>query len=62
MVVLGSQNIEKILAATCKHGEPPIFIEGAGHWIQQERPTEVNKALFEFAAKHKALFSNPSKL
>lgn len=25
-----------------------LLIEGAGHWIQQERPDEVNTALIEF--------------
>ena len=24
------------------------ILEGAGHWIQQERPDEVNAALLEF--------------
>ena len=24
------------------------LIEGAGHWLQQERPAEVNAALLEF--------------
>jgi pimeloyl-ACP methyl ester carboxylesterase len=27
-----------------------LIIEGAGHWIQQERPREVNEALVEFLA------------
>ena len=31
-----------------------ILLEGAGHWIQQERPTEVNAALIEFAREHLA--------
>jgi pimeloyl-ACP methyl ester carboxylesterase len=26
------------------------LIEGAGHWVQQERPAEVNAALLEFLA------------
>ena len=25
-----------------------VMIEGAGHWIQQERPDEVNAALLDF--------------
>ncbi len=25
-----------------------LIIEGAGHWIQQERPDEVNAALIAF--------------
>lgn len=27
-----------------------VLLPGAGHWIQQERPTEVNKLLIEFLA------------
>lgn len=27
-----------------------VLIHGAGHWVQQERPTEVNAALLEFLA------------
>ena len=29
-----------------------ILLDGAGHWIQQERPDEVNAALIEFARAH----------
>jgi pimeloyl-ACP methyl ester carboxylesterase len=29
-----------------------ILIDGAGHWIQQERPQEVNAALIAFAREH----------
>ena len=29
-----------------------LLLEGAGHWIQQERPAEVNAALIEFAREH----------
>jgi pimeloyl-ACP methyl ester carboxylesterase len=25
-----------------------VLVEGAGHWVQQERPTEVNTALLRF--------------
>jgi pimeloyl-ACP methyl ester carboxylesterase len=32
-----------------------ILIEGAGHWIQQERPDEVNTALIAFARAHSAI-------
>ena len=28
-----------------------VLIDGAGHWIQQERPAEVNAALLEFLAE-----------
>jgi pimeloyl-ACP methyl ester carboxylesterase len=29
---------------------PKVVIEGAGHWVQQERPDEVNDALLGFLA------------
>jgi pimeloyl-ACP methyl ester carboxylesterase len=29
-----------------------VLLEGAGHWIQQERPDEVNAALIDFAQRH----------
>ena len=32
-------------------GVEKVIIEGAGHWIQQERPERVNAALLEFLAK-----------
>ncbi|HYK64363.1 MAG TPA: alpha/beta hydrolase, partial [Patescibacteria group bacterium] len=25
-----------------------LIIPGAGHWIQQERPAEINEAMIEF--------------
>ena len=25
-----------------------VLVEGAGHWVQQERPTSVNAALLDF--------------
>jgi pimeloyl-ACP methyl ester carboxylesterase len=28
----------------------PVWISGSGHWIQQERPDEVNDALLTFLA------------
>jgi len=30
------------------HLTSKLIIEGAGHWIQQERPAEVNEALIGF--------------
>jgi pimeloyl-ACP methyl ester carboxylesterase len=32
--------------------ERKLLIDGAGHWIQQERPDDVNAALIEFARRH----------
>jgi pimeloyl-ACP methyl ester carboxylesterase len=28
-----------------------VILPGAGHWIQQERPTEVNRLLMEFLGR-----------
>jgi pimeloyl-ACP methyl ester carboxylesterase len=28
-----------------------VMIEGAGHWLQQERPAEVNETLLDFLAR-----------
>jgi pimeloyl-ACP methyl ester carboxylesterase len=25
-----------------------VIVEGAGHWVQQEKPDEVNRALLDF--------------
>jgi pimeloyl-ACP methyl ester carboxylesterase len=32
--------------------ERKLLLDGAGHWIQQERPDEVNAALIAFAREH----------
>ena len=32
-----------------------MLLDGAGHWIQQERPDEVNAALIAFLREHLAL-------
>jgi pimeloyl-ACP methyl ester carboxylesterase len=29
-----------------------VLIEGAGHWVQQERPAEVNAAIVQFLNAH----------
>ena len=31
--------------------EPPLVIEGVGHWVQHEAPSQVNKALIAFLKK-----------
>jgi pimeloyl-ACP methyl ester carboxylesterase len=32
-----------------------VIIEGAGHWVQQERPEEVNAALIGFLKQNAPL-------
>jgi pimeloyl-ACP methyl ester carboxylesterase len=29
------------------------FVEGAGHWVQQEEPEQVNQLIMEFLSKLK---------
>jgi pimeloyl-ACP methyl ester carboxylesterase len=29
-----------------------LLVQGAGHWVQQERPAEVNRLLLDFLAEH----------
>jgi pimeloyl-ACP methyl ester carboxylesterase len=43
--------LDAMQAAFPKMGEFQ-FVEGAGHWVQQERPAEVNSALASFLAAH----------
>jgi pimeloyl-ACP methyl ester carboxylesterase len=40
-------DMERVLPGLTKK----LLIDGAGHWIQQERPAEVNAALIEFLAE-----------
>ena len=44
------QTEESVLAtrAVIPNLRDPIWVAGSGHWIQQERPDEVNAALLEF--------------
>jgi pimeloyl-ACP methyl ester carboxylesterase len=45
---LGARALEE-LDSVVPNLKRKLLIEGAGHWIQQERPAEVNAALIEFA-------------
>lgn len=46
------QTPEAVLAtrAAVPHLREPVWVEGSGHWIQQERPDVVNDALLGFLA------------
>lgn len=41
---------QEAMAAQVPNLREPVLIEGGGHWIQQERPAEVNAALLAFLA------------
>jgi pimeloyl-ACP methyl ester carboxylesterase len=45
---LWSQAAIREFAAHAPKARPPILLRDCGHWIQQERPGEVNAALLEF--------------
>ncbi|WP_404326670.1 alpha/beta fold hydrolase [Aerophototrophica crusticola] len=36
------------LPKTCRDFRGTTLVEGAGHWVQQEAPEEVNAALLSF--------------
>jgi pimeloyl-ACP methyl ester carboxylesterase len=44
---IGAGTVEK-LPQIVPNLKRALLIDGAGHWIQQERPVEVNAALLEF--------------
>ncbi|MFJ2767092.1 alpha/beta fold hydrolase [Streptomyces sp. NPDC087300] len=46
----GHDNIVSALAPVAPHHHDPVVVAGAGHWVQQERPTEVSSALLSFLA------------
>lgn len=41
-----ARNLERLLGDL----RGSVVLEGAGHWVQQQRPAEVNEALLEFLA------------
>ncbi|MGD2130241.1 MAG: alpha/beta hydrolase [Lysobacterales bacterium] len=45
---LGADEVERRLRSLVPRLEQFVWIDDAGHWIQQERPDECNRALIEF--------------
>jgi pimeloyl-ACP methyl ester carboxylesterase len=43
---------ESMQASSCTHMIGAIFVEGAGHWVQQEQPTTTNSLLIKFLRKN----------
>jgi pimeloyl-ACP methyl ester carboxylesterase len=41
-------DLERMQTSTCKQMKAVHLIEGAGHWVQQERPAEVARQLVAF--------------
>jgi pimeloyl-ACP methyl ester carboxylesterase len=40
--------IEAMQTTACTRMEPPCFIANAGHWVQQEKPTETSERIITF--------------
>ena len=53
----GQQKVEELMNCTGEQCDFVAIFPGAGHWIQQEKPDEVNDLLLKFANDHKNLFS-----
>jgi pimeloyl-ACP methyl ester carboxylesterase len=50
-VIAWQQRAVDRLPQTCRDLRGALLLPGAGHWIQQERPAEVNAALLRFIAQ-----------
>jgi pimeloyl-ACP methyl ester carboxylesterase len=40
--------LERMQKTACTHMVATHFVDGAGHWVQQEQPTEVSRLLLDF--------------
>jgi pimeloyl-ACP methyl ester carboxylesterase len=40
--------IDRMRTTACADMRDVVLIQGAGHWVQQEKPDEVNAALLRF--------------
>lgn len=55
----GRANVSAMMKRICAPPPDPIFyIEGAGHFLNQEVPNQVNDLLFKFLTKHRALYTS----
>jgi pimeloyl-ACP methyl ester carboxylesterase len=50
--------VERMQEVTCTRMLGVHLLDGAGHWVQQERPAEVNAALLDFLAGGTAAVTN----
>ena len=45
--------LERMQKSACTNMKEIHFVEGAGHWVQQEQPDEVNRLLLRFLQRTK---------
>ena len=53
----GQEKVEELMDQTGEQCDFVKIFDGAGHWIQQEKPAEVNELLLKFVGDHKQLYS-----
>ena len=46
-------DLEAMTSTACTRFEGVHFVDGAGHWVQQEQPEVVNRLLLEFLARRR---------
>jgi pimeloyl-ACP methyl ester carboxylesterase len=56
LFITGSRDpVQRFAPPSAMEGHVPnleiVIVEGAGHWVQQQRPEEVNRALLDFLAR-----------
>jgi pimeloyl-ACP methyl ester carboxylesterase len=56
----GQEQVEQLMARTGERCDFVKILEGAGHWIQQEKPEAVNELLLRFVGEHRAAFAAAS--
>jgi pimeloyl-ACP methyl ester carboxylesterase len=44
--------LERMQQTACTHMTAVHFVDGAGHWVQQEQPEKVSALLLEFLERH----------
>jgi pimeloyl-ACP methyl ester carboxylesterase len=44
--------LERMQQTACTHMTAVHFVDGAGHWVQQEQPEKVSALLVEFLERH----------
>ena len=47
-------SLERMQTAVCTQFSASNLIDGAGHWVQQERPEKVSQLLIEFLRSHES--------